>query len=195
MTYLSIFLIAISLSMDAFAASISKGLDMPYFHKRKALLIATLFGGFQALMPFLGWLLASQFTQFIAAVDHWIAFFLLVIIGGKMIYEAYHSDPSCNMLTDSEGKIEYQIKELILLAIATSIDALAIGITFALLGYPLFTSIVIIGLTTFILSWIGVWIGALIGCHCGKHFEKHATLLGGILLILIGFKILLQDLF
>ena len=159
MTYFSIFLIALSLSMDAFVASICKGLEMPYFHKRKALLIAVLLGGFQALMPFLGWLLASQFTQFITSIAHWIAFILLVIVGGKMVYEACKTNSSSDISSNDPLPIQSQIKELLVLAIATSIDALAIGITFALLQIPLLSSILIIGITTFILSWIGVLIG------------------------------------
>lgn len=179
-------LIALGLSMDAFAVAICKGLNMTKLNYKKCLLIATFFGGFQALMPFIGWMLGTQFQSYITSFDHWIAFILLVFIGGKLIYESLKKD-EC----DAPSTDELKLKELLVLAIATSIDALAVGITFALLpDTNIWISILLIGIITFVLSFIGV----LIGNKFGSKYEKKAELAGGIILVIIGFKILLEHL-
>lgn len=187
MTYLfEIFLIGVGLSMDAFAVSVCKGLAMRKVNNSHALVIAVFFGGFQALMPFIGWLAGRNFEKYITSVDHWIAFGLLAIIGGKMLYEAFHEDDDEVQATDSK----LDIKELVVLAIATSIDALAVGITFAFLSYPIYQSIALIGVTTFVISFAGVYVGNIFG----SKYEKGAEIAGGIILILIGVKILLEHL-
>lgn len=184
---IEILLIGMALAMDAFAVSICKGLCMKKVNKKQALIIALFFGGFQALMPFIGWLLGSQFEQYIVKVDHWIAFVLLGIIGGQMIKEAIWGEEepeSCPV----DPRLD--LKELFMLAIATSIDALAVGITFAFLRYPIVESISIIGVTTFIICIAGVYIGN----YFGTKYKKKAEIAGGIVLILIGIKILLEHL-
>lgn len=160
---------------------------MRRFNIAHAVVIALFFGVFQALMPLAGWLLGATFAQFIEPVDHWIAFGLLSLIGAKMIWDGAHGDEvdSC----DTEGE-KLDIKELFLLAIATSIDALAVGISLAFLNVDIFSAIGVIGVTTFILSLAGV----LIGNFFGARFEKGANIAGGIVLILIGTKILLEHL-
>ncbi len=183
MSFFSIFLIAIGLSMDAFAVAICKGLQMRKIDYGKTLLIGLFFGGFQAIMPLIGWFLGIRFQKHIVNIDHWIAFFLLAIIGGKMIYDSFH--PS----DDDNGGVG--IPELFVLAIATSIDALAVGIAFALLNeLNIYFAVMIIGLSTFILSVIGV----LIGNKFGLVFRSKAEFLGGVILILLGLKILLEHL-
>lgn len=181
-----LFLIAVGLAMDAFAVSVCKGLNMKKTNYRHALIIGLFFGGFQALMPLIGWALGSQFEKFIKPVDHWIAFVLLLFIGGKMIYEALTENES-----SPEGKSEkLNLKELTVLAIATSIDALAVGITLAFYKAEIFSSVTIIGIVTFALSFIGVSIGNKLGTK----FKNKAEIAGGIILIIIGLKILLEDL-
>ena len=182
MGILELFLIGIGLSMDAFAVAVCKGLNMRRIDRRQSLLIAVFFGGFQAIMPLIGWFLGRQFERYITSFDHWIAFLLLSYIGGKMIYEAVKGEES-----DSGG---CSIRELFLLAVATSIDALAVGITFAFLKVEIFSAIGIIGCTTFVLSLIGV----VIGNRFGSRYESRAELVGGVILILIGVKILLEHL-
>lgn len=181
-------LIAVGLSMDALAVSVCKGLGMKTGIKLKqTFLIALFFGGFQALMPFIGWLVGSQFEKYITAYDHWIAFALLCFIGGKMLYECIFKKGEDTV--ESESALD--IKELFVLAVATSIDALAVGVTFALLpDVNIGTSVLFIGLTTFLLSGIGVFIGN----RFGSRFEKKAEIAGGVILILIGLKILLEHL-
>lgn len=183
---IEIFLIGVGLAMDAFAVSICKGLTMKKVHKKDVFVIALFFGGFQAFMPLLGWLLGKKFEVYITSVDHWIAFVLLGIIGGKMLIDSFHDGD------DKEGCEEFRLnlKELLILAIATSIDALAIGITFAFLSYPIGESVAIIGCTTFIISAIGVYIGYFFG----SKYEHHAEMVGGVILIAIGLKILLEHL-
>ena len=181
MSLLEIFLIGISLSMDAFAISVCKGLSMGKVKYNKAIIIALYFGGFQALMPFIGYFLGSSFEHFITQIDHWITFILLTIIGGKMTAESFE-----NNSTDDKT----DVKSMIILAIATSIDALAIGITFAFMNVNILSSIFIIGIITFILCLLGV----IIGSKFGNKFGQSAELIGGILLILIGGKILLEHL-
>lgn len=186
MDYMELILIAIGLSMDAFAASISKGLCLAEIKYKYAFIVAFFFGGFQFLMPLLGWLLAKSFATYIVSFDHWIAFLLLSFIGGKMIVEALkkHEIECCSTTL-------IDVKNLFFLAIATSIDALAIGVTFALLpNINILLSVAIIGVITFILSFIGVFIGHIFGSKFGKWSE----VLGGIILIFIGLKILVEHL-
>jgi manganese efflux pump family protein len=176
--------IAIGLSMDAFAVSVCKGLAMTKVNGRHTLIIALFFGGFQAAMPFIGWFAGLRFERYITGLDHWIAFFLLALIGGRMIREALARDEEI-----VQGSYTLDLKELLILAIATSIDALAVGITFALLPDTDITSAVtLIGLTTFGLSCIGV----VIGHRFGSKYKSRAELAGGIILIGIGAKIFLE---
>ena len=184
MTIFDFFMLGIGLSMDAFAVAICKGLKMPKINYKQTFLIALFFGGFQALMPFLGWLLGSGFSEYIKKIDHWIAFILLAFIGGKMIYEALHSK-------EEEESGNFDIKELFLLAIATSIDALAVGVVFAMQKANITGGVAIIGYTTFLLSAIGVFIGH----KFGEKYKTKAETVGGVILILIGLKILIEDLF
>ena len=187
MGYLEIFLTGIALAMDAFAVSICKGIKMPKLRKSHIVIIALFFGGFQMLMPLIGWLLGSQFVQYISKFDHWIAFALLAFIGVKMAIESFkHEEEDC---CKCESKLD--LKELVVLAIATSIDALAVGITFAL--YPdinILPSISIIGIVTFIICAGGV----VIGHKFGAKFKSKAELLGGIVLVIIGLKLLIEGL-
>lgn len=188
MGFLELFLIAVGLSMDAFAVSVCKGLCMKRLNLRQAALIALFFGGFQALMPLVGWALGTQFERFITPVDHWIAFVLLAIIGGKMLWDAFHEDDVEGAACPADGKLD--LRELTMLAIATSIDALAVGITFAFLRVDIAMSVGLIGVTTFVLSIVGV----AVGHRFGARYEKPAAIAGGIVLILIGLKILLEHL-
>ncbi len=176
-------LIAIGLSMDAFAVSLCQGLNMKKLNYKDSLVISTFFGTFQALMPLVGWFIGVQFERYIVAFDHWIAFFLLAFIGVKMIFDAFKQE---------ENQVqELSVKELFLLAIATSIDALVVGITFALIpNANIYLSVLFIGIITFILSFIGV----LIGHRFGDKYEKKAELFGGFILIAIGLKILIEHL-
>lgn len=183
---MELFLISVGLSMDAFAVAVCKGLNMRKVNKVHCLVIALFFGGFQALMPLIGWILGSQFEQYIVAVDHWIAFILLGIIGGKMIKEALGEDEE--EIAKKDSKLD--MKELFVLAVATSIDALAVGITFAFLQVNIVPAITIIGCTTFVLSTIGVFVGNIFG----SKYKSKAELAGGIILILIGLKILFEHL-
>lgn len=185
MRFYELLLIALGLSMDAFAVSLCKGLNMLKPSIRHFGLIALFFGGFQAIMPLIGWLIGTQFEEYITGVDHWVAFGLLAFIGGKMIYSFIKND-DCQT-DDSEG---LKMKDLLMLAIATSIDALAVGITFAFLQVSILPAVTVIGVTTFILSTIGV----AIGYKFGARFKRKAELAGGIVLILIGVKILLDHL-
>ena len=187
--FLELALIGVGLSMDAFAVSVCKGLSMRKVDKKYMFVLAAFFGGFQALMPALGWLLGSQFQSYITAIDHWIAFILLVLIGGKMILDVV-KEKGENEEVCPEGSVRIDLREFFLLAIATSIDALAIGITFAFLQVRLITSVTIIGCITFCFSIAGV----LIGNVFGSKFKDKATILGGIILIGIGVKILIEHL-
>lgn len=185
--FIELFLIGVGLSMDAFAVSICKGLGMSRLNMRQAVVISLFFGGFQALMPLVGWALGSQLADLITPIDHWIAFALLAFVGGKMLWDAFHEDDG----EDGEAKdAKLDLKELLMLAIATSIDALAVGITFAFLQVAIVPSVIIIGVTTFVLSFVGVAVGHFFGAR----FEKPATIAGGVVLILIGAKILLEHL-
>ena len=188
MGFAELFLIAVGLSMDAFAVSVCKGLCMKRLDVRQAVVIALFFGGFQALMPLAGWALGTQFEALITPVDHWIAFVLLGIIGSKMLWDAFHEDDPEDLACPTDGKLD--LRELVMMAIATSIDALAVGITFAFLRVDIAVSVGLIGITTFVLSIVGV----AVGHRFGAKYEKPATIVGGIVLILIGLKILLEHL-
>lgn len=183
MGLLELFILAVGLSMDAFAVSVCKGLAMPKISVKKAAIVGIWFGGFQALMPALGYLLGSQFKESITAIDHWIAFVLLGIIGGNMIREACSGE--CENENDS-----LDVKTMFLLAVATSIDALAVGITFAFLKVNIAAAVAFIGVTTFIISAAGVKIGNIFGTK----YKAKAELAGGIILVLLGLKILLEHL-
>ena len=198
MSLLELFFIAVGLSMDAFAVSLCKGLVMDRLRTGDGLLVALFFGGFQALMPIAGYYLASNFAGYIEAYDHWIAFLLLLFIGGKMLWDVYkesHSpqaDTAAEQPAAAEDAAVYQpvpLGELVLLAVATSIDALAVGVAFAVLpGVHIFSAAAFIGCTTFVLSFIGV----VLGFKTGKLLEEKAQILGGLILIAIGVKILLE---
>ena len=232
MGFVELLLIGVGLSMDAFAVAVCKGLAMKRVNYRHALVIALMFGGFQALMPFVGWALGTQFEQYITPVDHWIAFVLLAFIGGKMLWEALRGEAGAGDGAAAEGearaeaagtssggtvgagteaagmsgagatgdsgavqatgeaKERLDMRELVLMAIATSIDALAVGITFAFLQVDIVPAVALIGATTFALSLGGV----VLGNQFGARFEKPASVVGGIVLILIGLKILLEHL-
>ncbi len=186
MGFLEIFLIGIGLSADAFSVAVCKGLNMRKLNLKHAYIIALFFGGFQAIMPLIGYLLGTNFADYIEAFDHWIAFVLLGFIGGKMAIEAIRDKDE-----DEEEKTDVlKIGELTVMAIATSIDALAVGITFAFLKVNILLSVLLIGVTTFALSLAGV----LIGNKFGAKYKSKAELAGGIILVLIGVKILLEHL-
>ena len=183
MGFFELLLIGVGLSMDAFAASICKGLGMRKLDMRQGAVAALFFGGFQALMPLIGWLLGKQFEQYITSVDHWIAFLLLGYIGGKMIWDAFHEEAE-------DCPAGFDLKELTVLAVATSIDALAVGVTFAFLQVSIGPAALLIGCTTFLISLAGVWIGY----RFGSRYKSRATLAGGVILCCIGLKILLEHL-
>lgn len=186
--FFTLLLMGAGLSMDAFAVSICKGLSMRKVNKKQCLVIGLFFGGFQALMPFIGWVLGSQFEQYITSIDHWIVFILLGFIGGKMVVEAIREKDEAVEVGKMDSPLD--LKEMFILAIATSIDALAVGITFAFLQVPIVEAVSIIGITTFVISVIGVYVGNFFG----NRYKKKAELAGGIILILIGLKILLEHL-
>ena len=184
MGIIEILLLGVSLSMDALAVSICKGLSMKKINWKKAIIIGLYFGIFQALMPVIGYFLGTTFQSLVTNIDHWIAFILLSLIGGNMIREALSEgdNDNCNDNVD--------FKTMIVLAIATSIDALAVGITFAFLNVNVPIAVTLIGITTFIISLVGVKIGN----KFGSKYENKAAIVGGIVLILIGLKILLEHL-
>ena len=187
MSLWELFLIGVGLSMDAFAVAICQGLCMPKLNLKNGAVIALFFGGFQALMPLAGWFLGSQFSSYIQRFDHWVAFVLLGFIGGNMIREALspeEEEVACSM----DSRLDY--KQLLLMAIATSIDALAVGVTFAFLSVKIVPAISIIGCTTFVLSLVGV----VVGNYFGVKYKKRAELTGGIILVVLGAKILLEHL-
>ncbi|MDO4267272.1 MAG: manganese efflux pump MntP family protein [Eubacteriales bacterium] len=184
MSLIELFIIAVGLSMDAFAVSICKGLSMRSMSLKNALIIGLYFGSFQALMPLTGYLLGVSFQKTITAYDHWIAFILLGIIGVNMIREAMsEEEESCDA--------SVRAKDMLVLAVATSIDALAVGVTFAFLQVQIVPAISFIGCTTFLLSIAGVKAGTVFGCR----YKSRAELFGGAVLILMGFKILIEHLF
>ena len=180
---IELFLIGVGLSMDAFAVSVCKGLGMEKINKKHAFLIGLYFGGFQALMPALGYLLGSQFESMITQIDHWIAFVLLGIIGSSMIKESREDE-------EEEVSASFDVKTMLALAVATSIDALAVGVTFAFLHVNIVWAVTFIGCTTFVLSAIGVKAGNVFGMK----YKSRAELAGGVILILMGIKILLEHL-
>lgn len=183
MGFVEILIIAVALSMDAFAVALCKGLSVPKLKPKHALIVGLYFGGFQALMPVIGYLLGFKFENAIASVDHWIAFVLLALIGANMIREAVSGE-------EEELDASFGFKTMLLLAVATSIDALAVGVSFAFLKVNIVTAALSIGVTTFILSAVGVAIGNVFGVK----FKSKAEIAGGVVLILMGLKILLEHL-
>ena len=188
MGFIELFLIGVGLSMDAFAVSICQGLSMTKIKWGHALTVGLYFGGFQALMPFTGWMLGSQFAGRIQQYDHWVAFVLLLLIGGNMIREALSGEE--DEAEDAAIGAGLDHKKLFLMAIATSIDALAVGVTFAFLDTAILPAIGIIGTTTFFISVAGV----AVGCWFGAQYKKRAEITGGVILVLLGVKILLEHL-
>lgn len=182
MGFIEIFLIGVGLAMDAFAVSICKGLSTRKLEIKHALTCGGYFGFFQGLMPFIGYVLGVQFKNKIESIDHWIAFVLLFLIGFNMIKEAFEDEENCDP--------DFSFKAMLPLAIATSIDALAVGVTFAFLSVNIIYAIVIIAITTFIISMAGVKIGHVFGVK----YKSKAEVAGGIILILMGVKILLEHL-
>ena len=188
MGFLELFLIGVGLSMDAFAVAICQGLSMTKIKWGHALTVGLYFGGFQALMPLLGWVLGSQFSGYIQQYDHWVAFILLLLIGGNMIREAFSGEEDEAEDAAAGGGPDH--KKLFLMAIATSIDALAVGVTFAFLRVEIGPAVSCIGVITFLLSAAGVYIGGAFG----DRFQGKAELAGGVILVLMGSKILLEHL-
>ena len=184
MTFLELIIIAIGLSMDAFAVSIGKGLSLKKIKLSHALKVGLWFGGFQAIMPLIGYLLGSTFAEIVSTYDHWVAFVLLSLIGGNMVKESFEKDCDCN----EKSGYGFGIATMLTLAVATSIDALAVGVTFAFFKVAIIPAIITIGITTFLFSVAGLKIGNIFGCK----YKSHAELFGGIILILIGLKILLE---
>lgn len=182
MSLVELFILAVGLSMDAFAVSICKGLSLGKITKKHMAVAGAWFGGFQALMPLIGYFLGSFFADMITKYAHWIAFALLIIIGGNMLKEAMGEDEKVDACMDA--------KEMFLLAIATSIDALAVGVTFAFLKVQIVPAVSFIGCVTFVYSAIGVKIGSIFG----SKYRSKAEFCGGVILILIGLKILLNGL-
>lgn len=180
MSILDLFILAVGLSMDAFAVSVCKGLSLGKIKPKHMCIAGAWFGGFQALMPLIGYFLGSFFAEMIEKYDHWVAFVLLAIIGGNMIKESFDKDEEVDSSMD--------VKSMLLLAIATSIDALAVGVTFAFLQVQIVPAASFIGVITFIFSAVGVKIGSLFGTK----YKSKAELFGGIVLVLIGIKILLE---
>lgn len=183
MSLIEIFLLAFALSMDAFAVSVCKGLATRRLGVKQMCIVGAWFGGFQALMPSLGYLLGSTFEKYITRFDHWIAFILLALLGANMIREA---------LSGEEEKVDasYSFKPMLLMAIATSIDALAAGITLSTLQVNILLAAGLIGCTTFVISAVGVRVGNVFG----SRFKRPAEIVGGVILILLGIKILLEHL-
>jgi len=179
-----IIILAIGLSIDSFAVSVANGLTIKNLVLRNKLIIAFSFAIFQALMPVLGWYAGIGISEYIKEFDHWVAFLLLAFIGSKMIYESFYSN-------ENERNTELKFSIIITQSFATSIDAFAVGISFALLDFPILASVFIIGIITFIASIIGLQLGKFLGKRVGKYIE----IIGGIVLISIGFKILIEHLY
>ena len=182
MGLLELFILAVGLSMDAFAVSVCKGLSTKKLKVKNYIIVGVWFGGFQALMPAIGYFLGTRFEKYITNIDHWIAFVLLGLIGANMIKESFGKPDELN---DS-----FAPKSMIPLAVATSIDALAVGVTFACLDVEIFSAVGLIGVTTFVFSAVGVKIGNVFGVR----FKSKAELIGGTVLVLMGVKILLEHL-
>ena len=183
MDLLTLLTLAVGLAMDAFAVSICKGLAMREKVLKKGIIVGLWFGGFQALMPTIGFSLGTQFKDQITSIDHWIAFVLLGLIGINMVKEALSND-------EEQADDSIAVKEMFMLAVATSIDALAVGITFAFLNVHIVSAASMIGVCTFLISFVGVKIGNIFGTK----YKSKAELAGGIILILLGFKILFEHL-
>ncbi|KLE15782.1 manganese efflux pump MntP family protein [Clostridium sp. C8] len=192
MGFFSIFMTGIGLSMDAFAVSLAKGICLKEDEFKCSFRVAAFFGGFQAFMPLLCWWFGRYFEIYIKSFDHWIAFILLGIIGGKMLIESIKelkADKDTELATECE-RDEFSYKKLTVLAIATSIDALAVGVSFAFLSVSIVPSITIIGITTFVLSFLAVFLGKKLG----QYVQNYAEMIGGVILIGIGIKILIEHL-
>ena len=183
MSLAELFVIAVGLSMDAFAVSVCKGLAMPKMNWKGALLVGLYFGGFQAAMPLFGYFLGSSFSLAIRAYDHWVAFILLAVIGANMIKESFSKEDEC-------PNPDLDVKNMVLLAIATSIDALAVGVSMAFMSVHILASAAVIGVVAFALSVTGGLVGRRLGCL----FQRRAELTGGLVLIAIGVKILIEHL-
>lgn len=181
MAFVELILIAVGLAMDAFAVSVGKGLSVSRVEPRHAISAGLWFGGFQALMPIIGYYLGSTFSSVVANIDHWIAFVLLGLIGTNMIRES-RSNEACEVNPD------FSARTMLLLAVATSIDALAVGVSLAFLGVPIWGAAAAIGLTTFLLSAAGIRVGNIFGCR----YKSKAELAGGLVLIAMGLKILVE---
>lgn len=184
MSLFDLIVTAIALSMDAFAVSITKGLSTPNVRLRHSLICGAYFGGFQALMPLAGFLLASSFASYIRTYDHWIAFILLALIGANMVREALSED-------GENANASFAFRVMLPLAVATSIDALATGVSFALTDTNIWAAISIIGATTFLFSMAGVKVGSVFGAK----YKAKAEFIGGLILILMGLKILVEHLY
>lgn len=183
MGIVELFVLAVGLSMDAFAVAICKGLALKQIKPRHMAVVGAWFGGFQALMPLIGFFLGSMFAESIQAFDHWVAFLLLALIGGNMIREAVKGD-------EEEADASLDMKTMLVMAIATSIDALAVGISLAVVNANIWASVCFIGVVTFVLSALGVKLGSVFGAK----YKSKAELAGGIILVLLGLKILLEHL-
>ncbi len=185
MSFLTLFLISLGVSADAFAVALGKGLQMRRLRVGDAALVAVTFGLFQAVMPVVGWLLGTGLSDYVTEIDHWIAFALLSLIGVKMIWEAFTAGDDG---PGDDGRIP--VRELLVLGFATSIDALAVGISFAFLDVDIVGAVVLIGVTTFVVAWVGV----LVGHRAGVRFRGPAEVVGGLVLIVIGVRVLLDHL-
>lgn len=185
MGVVEILMIAVGVSMDAFAVSICKGLSVRKLRPSYPLSAALWFGGFQALMPLIGYFLGVSFADLVATVDHWIAFILLGIIGGNMIKDSFAKDSACSVDSD------FSFKTMLAMAVATSVDALAVGVSFAFLRVNIWLAVLLIGITTAAFSGVGIVVGNMFGCR----FKSKAELAGGIILVAMGCKILLEHLF
>ncbi len=179
-----IFLIAVSLALDAFAVSVSSGISIPGFGVKQAARMGLWFGAFQFMMPVAGWLLGSSVSQYIETVDHWVAFALLAVIGGRMAWGSLRGGE------EDEAPPDLSARRLCLLAVATSIDALAVGVSMAFMAVPVLASAAVIGVVAFVLSLVG----GLVGKRLGSLFQRRAELVGGLVLIAIGVKILIEHL-
>ena len=189
MSLLELFILAVGLSMDAFAVAVCKGLSVRKAGAKECGIVGLYFGGFQALMPAIGYFLGVQFKEYITSIDHWIAFILLGLIGFNMIRESRERADENDEVCPKEEH-PFAVKSMLLLAVATSIDALAVGVTLAFLDVNLLASVSFIGVTTFVLSAIGVRIGNIFGMR----YKSKAELAGGVILICMGLKILLEHL-
>ncbi|MDO4849964.1 MAG: manganese efflux pump MntP family protein [Coriobacteriia bacterium] len=190
MDLFELLLLAVGLSMDAFAVSVCKGLGMREINVKVAVVLGLFFGGFQALMPTIGWALGSQFLWLIAPIDHWIAFGLLAFIGGKMLWDAAHESEDDDGADGTDAE-KIDLREYLMLAVATSIDALAVGISLAALSVNIVAAASFIGVITFGFTLAGV----AVGHYFGSRYQKPATIVGSCVLIFIGAKILVQHLF